>query len=128
MQRYDWNSEDGYMARYDDGLYVLHSDAQAEIARLTAERDQALARAADAAMEMRDRAAQEMPTTFSYNHLSGRIRTLPIDPDAQKALDRLLAKAREDAIREAAELFTHIEAYPVKSRILALLNEGGRDE
>ncbi|WP_283177600.1 hypothetical protein [Gemmobacter sp. 24YEA27] len=41
MQRYDQNGEydEYWMYTYDDGEYVRFSDAQAEIARLTAERD-----------------------------------------------------------------------------------------
>lgn len=145
------------------------NQAEAEIARLTAERDilknwqdhnanevprlkmqieamqkgrdQALACAAAAAMEMREAAAGV--TMLVGDHQ--RIRALPIDPDAQKALDRLLAKAREDALREALETFrAQIESMrqnvgdwsisevpeavnDTLDDILALLNEGEDD-
>lgn len=99
-----------------------------------AERDQALARAAAAAMEMREQAAsatREMQDINPVGKDYGRenaiyqaetmIRALPIDPDAQKALDAMLAQAQEDAIREAADAYKNgIGA------ILALLNDGGR--
>lgn len=112
-----------------DGEFVLHSDAQAEIARLTAERDQALARAAAAAMEMRDRAAKRIE---SLGFSAGFIHSLTIDPDAQKALDKMLAKVRKDAIREAADLckspFVGRCWEDCHDAILALLTDGGRDE
>lgn len=85
----------------------------AEIARLTAERDQALARAASAAMEMREQAAahawnkrelladaekRQVESGLSSRHYYGRrleaemlsrsIRALPLDPDAEAALKR----------------------------------------
>lgn len=74
------------------------------------ERDQSHAQAAAAAMDMRERAATHTQwTAWGERHVLTEaarkaIRALPIDPDAQKALDKLLAQAREDAIREAAAL------------------------
>lgn len=112
----------------------------ARITDLETERDEALARAAAAAMEMRERAA-----AVSGHYMSDEvdellldiwredIRALPIDTDAQKALDKMLAKAREDAIREAAHLIEcdgdALGGKPGAAKaILALLNDGGRDE
>lgn len=141
-------------------------DAQAEIARLTSERDllknwqdhnanevprlkmqieamqegrdQARARAASAAMDMRERAAgvcahhlTDEADMLLADMWAEHIRALPIDPDAQKALDKMLAKAREDAIREAADIVSKnrdISGWVSHDAILALLNEGGRDE
>ena len=156
-----------------DGEYVRYDDAQAEIARLTAERDQALARAAEitssatalaaaAAMEMRERAASsdlwlpliqeqsegewtQKQIEQDADNFGAAVRALPIDPDAQKALDKLLAKAREDAIREMVMPVSFIGSWhkvtewceaegeavsaqtawgEVKQAILTLLNEG----
>lgn len=115
------------------------------IARKTqTERDQALARAAAAAMEMRERSADaaedycsDMPDLAGHGHSVGikdRIRTLPIgpiDPDSQKALDKMLVQAREDAIREAADIVNKnrdISGWVSHDAILALINDGGRDE
>lgn len=136
----------------------LYSAISKERYELNAERDNALARAAAAAMEMRERAAEHAwnkrdlladaekkqidagltgrdyyGRRLEAELLSRSIRALPIDPDAQKALDRMLAKAREDAIREAAHLIEcDGDALGGKSgaakAILALLNDGGRDE
>lgn len=144
------------MKKSVQGSYVRYNDAQAAIARLTAERDQALARAAAAAMEMRERAAEHAwnkrdlladaekkqidagltgrdyyGRRLEAELLSRSIRALPIDPDAQKALDKLLAKSREDAIRLSASIAESWKAFdgedyrPVESVILALLNDGG---
>lgn len=115
----------------------------------------ALAQAAAAAMEMRERAERDcrgwddLECDPSINLISNSIRALPIDPDAQKALDRLLAKAREDAIREMDMPGSFIDSWhkvtewceaegetvsaqtawgEVKQAILALLTDGGRDE
>lgn len=122
------------LAKERDGLAT-------EVERLTAERDHALAQAAAAAMEMRDRAANSVEGWSLYTVegdpfealAAEEIRNLPIDPDAQQALNQLLAKAREDAIREAAHLIEcDGDALGGKSgaakAILALLNDGGRDE
>lgn len=128
------------------------------ILELEAERDQALARAAAAAMEMRERAAEHAwnkrdlladaekkqidagltgrdyyGRRLEAELLSRTIRDLPIDPDAQKALDRLLAQAREDAIREAAGamkpmLRSMLSRGQAAQTILALLNEGEQNE
>lgn len=118
--------------------------AEAEIARLTAERDQALARAAAAAMEMRDRAAKVcdddgVSTTSDaegrmiavwLSDAASEIRALPIDTDAHKALDKMLAQAREDAIREAASAcdWGDIHGDNAVTVILSLLNDGGQDD
>ena len=120
-------------------------DDKAEIARLTAERDQereehtdtlklldhALAQAAAAAMEMRDRAAQAAYHWWDDDDVRQHIRALPTDPDAQKALDEMLEKAREDAIREAADIVNKnrdISGWVSHDAILALINDGCRDE
>lgn len=164
---------DDYSLSYPD-LGVLSAVAQPAIqdhaiARLTAELDQALARAAAAATDMLERAAEIMDSPAQYwdaiwtgrdsvliKKYAKSIRALDIDPDAQKALDRLLteaeqrgyakameaerkdsdqriSKAREDAIREAAHLIEcDGDALGGKSgaakAILALLTDGGRDE
>lgn len=171
------------------GIWVVnYDDAQAEIARLTAERDQALAKcdslneklgawmrragkaearyaeakdqAAAAAMEMREAASKICDGTAKYHisdpdgievvrMTSAEIRALPINPDAQKALNRLLAKAREDAIRDVempgsfictwhkvtewcekeGETVSAQTAWgEVKQALAVLLNDGGRDE
>lgn len=159
------------------------TDAQAEIARLTAERDEALARAekaeidaeffrsevklrnriestndtasdlqrkyeealaraATAALEMRERAVSVTvdlgpgydgrPVHYHIpENVKSAIRALPIDPDTQKVLGRMLVKAREDAIGEAAKVAIKQAYYGDHSTakaILALLNDGGRDE
>lgn len=86
------------------------------IEKMATKRDQAQARAAAATMEMRERAASVTvdlgprydgrPVHYHIpENVKSVIRALPIDPDAQKALDQMLAKAREDAIREALETF-----------------------
>lgn len=114
------------------------------ILELEAERDQALARAAAAAMEMRERAVSVTvdlgprydgrPVHYHIpENVKSAIRTLPIDPDAQKALDQMLAKAREDAIREAAGamkpmLRSMLSRGQAAQTILALLNEGEQNE
>lgn len=126
------------------------SEAQAEIARLTAERDQALARAAAAAMDMREMAEQWAQRHYNskmhQTYIKGTIRALPIDPDAQKALDKLLSQVRADAIREAAGVLTRefnisdisidgvtlhgcnmAPPYACRYAILALLNDGEDD-
>ncbi|SEN50188.1 hypothetical protein SAMN04489859_100877 [Paracoccus alcaliphilus] len=106
------------------------------------------ARAAAAAMEMRERAVslatyepEECDRLGSTSQMEvcdfgewiniDDVRALPIDPDAQKALDKMLARAREDAIREAAHLIEcDGDALGGKSgaanAILALLNDGGQ--
>ena len=60
----------------------------------------------------------------------------PIDTDAQKALDRLLVKAREDALKEAAaeagrpdeddDRLDRQCRIIVREQIRALLNDGGQ--
>lgn len=164
-----------------EGEWVRYDDAQAKIDRLTAERDeaeaevervkgvleklseiamlhlkwrdQALAQAAAAALEMRKRATVTY-AMYSGVDLTKRLNSLPIDPDAQKALDRMLAeaeqrgyanameaerkdadqrisKAREDAIRLSASIAEAWKAFdgedyrPVEAAILALLTDGG---
>ena len=110
------------------------------IDKMATERDHALARAAAAAMEVRERAANvtvDMGTQYDgrsvHYHIpervKGAIRALPIDPDAQEALDNLLSKAREDAIREAADIVNKnrdISGWVSHDAILALLNDGGQ--
>lgn len=129
-----------------------------ESRKLTAERDQALAQAATAAMEMRERAAEHAwnkrdlladaekkqidagltgrdyyGRRLEAELLSRSIRALPIVPDAQKALDKMLARVREDAIREAAAVSGHYMSDEGdelllsmwREDILALLNDGG---
>ena len=116
------------------------------------ERDAALARA-NAATEMRERAAEAYEDGFpewdTFSAAATAIRALPIDPDAQKALDKMLVKARGDAIREAASVCSKISlrywsewkdganmlsqgasdgADECDAAILALLNDGGRDD
>lgn len=129
-----------------DELYdsVLASKARQELDVLTP----TLAQAAAAALEMRKRATVTY-AMYSGVDLTKRLRTLPIPTDAQKALDQMLAQAREDAIREAAALcapkkakvtrgnrFTPSVTNPqsaaaqaarkqCQDSILALLNEGG---
>lgn len=107
---------------------------------------EALARAAAAAMEMREQAAVRCYEDQGRFDTPDRIRALTIDPDAKKALDQMLAKAREDGIREAADVLAreyNICDIPIngvvingseltspascRDAILALLNDGGRD-
>lgn len=120
-----------------------------DLAEVTAERDQALAQAAAAAVEMRERAAgvlDEIRTIISNGDLTQGVRLdmidklalrdLPIDPDALKALDKMLAKSREDAIREAAAVSGHYMSTEAdellldmwREDILDLLTDGGQDE
>ena len=107
------------------------------IAGLVEERDQALARAAAAAGEMRERAAEAYEDGFpewdTFSAAASAIRALPIPTDAKEALDKLLAKAREDAIREASQamkpmLRSMISRGQASETILALLNEGEQNE
>lgn len=141
----------------------LYEAAQAEIERLTVERDEARAerskmktawskavdqcdaefdRAEKAESERDEAKAQlgaviEQAAQAAYQwwddddaqELRQHIRD--IDPDAQKALDKMLAKAREDAIREAADIVNKnrdISGWVSHDEILTLINEGGRDE
>lgn len=120
------------------GMVRGMENKDAEIARLTTERDTALARASAAALEMRERAADCADIKCSKHgqyslaqSCRDAIRALPIDPDAQQALDKMLAKAREDAIREAAAIVNKnrdISGWVSHDAILALLNDGVRDE
>ena len=78
---------------------------------MTTERNQALAQAAAAAaMDMRERAATHTQwTAWGERHVLTEaarkaIRALPIDSDAQEALDKLLAETRENAIKEAVAM------------------------
>lgn len=64
-----------------------------------AERDQALARAAAAAMEMRDRASDYVQShnqsgvTYNWSGMAETIRAIPINPDAEAALKRAVDAA-----------------------------------
>lgn len=112
MQRYEcvpWDIRRADMKQNPEGEWARFDDVQAKIARLTAERDAAI------------------------KVLSEAATAPPIDPDAQKALDQLLAKVREDSFREAAaedyctdtpDLAGRGRSVGIKGRILALLNEG----
>ena len=127
-------------------VYELYDSVLARKARQ--ELNQALARAAAAAMEMREHIIKWLQNAGIAgggvgDPLTELLLALPIDPDAQKALDKLLAKAREDSIREAAEVCDNqinpsvemsdpkdwaIGIDQCRDAILALINDGGRDE
>ena len=106
------------------------------VKHVVAERDQALAQAAAAAMEMRERCVRVLDNYTGTGFLADQILALPIDPDAQKALDKMLAQARDVAIREAASVSGHYMSTDEdellldmwREDILDLLNDGGRDE
>lgn len=102
-----------------------------EITRLTAERDTALAQVAAAYEAAEDAVNILAGDDCTIRWAMYEIRDLT-PTDAQEALDKMLAKAREYAIREAAlelEISCGHKATPeIRDGILALLNDGGRDE
>lgn len=108
MQRYDpprdidWN----YLPMRVDiaGQYVLHSDAQATIARLTAERDQARAEAA-AAHEKIAREAENR--AWSVGLAGHEIRALATEPGTT-ALAEIVKKAVDAETRSCAEVALRI--------------------
>lgn len=109
MQRFDaWPQDEPF--EDENGEYVRYDDAQAEITRLTAERDAALARAGAAAMDMREQAATCTEWTAWGERripdpISTRIRVLPIASDAQAALDKLIREAEQRGQIKAGGVF-----------------------
>lgn len=80
--------------------------ARAEIERLTKERDEARAQVAAAATDMRERAADEACYACGSQD---SIRILPIDLDAQSALEaRDREKVREGMRRAARRVSTYL--------------------
>lgn len=147
-----WEAKHDYQVKQSKNHAEYFDKSQRRMQELVAERDAALARAGAKAADMRERAAHVLDGYDVYDqrlccngHMCGCqgstvhqmlqhfIRALPIDPDGQAVLDKLIADARADGIREALKAVSDLpsgktddvqEAHEQAYRaILALINE-----
>ena len=107
MRRYEpkpWDIRRCDMIHADEGEYVLYCEAQAEIERLTKERDEAVAAAYKAAAIRSENYALGAPYNqrASINALANSLRGMTPD-DAKAALE---AYGREKVLEEALALLT----------------------